>query len=220
MSDIYWQEDEDPSADTDITDLAFSIECRCVPADHAWLLAQELQRALPWWTSDPQMGLHLLGGAESGNGWERAGGTDSTIFLTRRCRLQLRLPKSLVTETVKALSGRRLDLGGYPLQVESATVRSLLAHPTVYARHLLLSSSNEAEFIAEAVQALRMLAVPVKKILAGKERTLSTAAGPLITRSLLVTDLKPAESIKLQEQGIGSHRYIGCGVFVPHKNLG
>jgi hypothetical protein len=35
----------------------------------------------------------------------------------------------------------------------------------------------------------------------------------------MVADLRKAESVKLQEQGIGNHRLLGCGLFVPQKSI-
>ncbi|MBT4668468.1 MAG: hypothetical protein HOC17_04305, partial [Candidatus Ruthia sp.] len=43
--------------------------------------------------------------------------------------------------------------------------------------------------------------------------------GIIHTRSLMVADLRKAESVKLQEQGIGKHRLLGCGLFVPQKGI-
>jgi CRISPR-associated protein Cas6 len=38
--------------------------------------------------------------------------------------------------------------------------------------------------------------------------------------SLLVTELSAADSIKLQESGLGGRRHLGCGFFVPAKREG
>jgi hypothetical protein len=31
--------------------------------------------------------------------------------------------------------------------------------------------------------------------------------------------LKRAESVAIQESGLGLHRLLGCGLFVPHKSI-
>jgi hypothetical protein len=41
--------------------------------------------------------------------------------------------------------------------------------------------------------------------------------GAIHTRSLMIADLRKAESVKLQEVGIGKHRLLGCGLFLPQK---
>ncbi len=40
----------------------------------------------------------------------------------------------------------------------------------------------------------------------------------LTTFSLMLHALNPADSLRVQEQGLGPHRLLGCGVFVPHKS--
>ncbi|MBV5275414.1 MAG: type I-MYXAN CRISPR-associated protein Cas6/Cmx6, partial [Lamprocystis purpurea] len=43
--------------------------------------------------------------------------------------------------------------------------------------------------------------------------------GAITTRSLLLAGLKPDESLRLQQQGLGLHRLMGCGIFIPHKGI-
>jgi hypothetical protein len=35
----------------------------------------------------------------------------------------------------------------------------------------------------------------------------------------MVADLRKVESVTLQEQGIGEHRLLGCGLFLPQKGI-
>ena len=51
------------------------------------------------------------------------------------------------------------------------------------------------------------------------EKKITTPNGIIHTRSLMVADLRKSESVKLQEQGIGEHRLLGCGLFVPQKGI-
>ena len=41
----------------------------------------------------------------------------------------------------------------------------------------------------------------------------------LLTRSLMLADLTLEESLRLQQQGLGTHRHMGCGIFIPHKGI-
>jgi hypothetical protein len=56
-------------------------------------------------------------------------------------------------------------------------------------------------------------------MLCGMSGSVRTADGELFTRALLVADLKPAQSVTLQQRGIGGERLLGCGLFVPHKGI-
>jgi hypothetical protein len=35
----------------------------------------------------------------------------------------------------------------------------------------------------------------------------------------MVADLEPEQSVLLQEKGLGTHRKMGCGLFLPHKGI-
>jgi hypothetical protein len=35
----------------------------------------------------------------------------------------------------------------------------------------------------------------------------------------MVAELRPEESITLQQRGIGEHQHLGCGLFIPHKGI-
>ena len=36
----------------------------------------------------------------------------------------------------------------------------------------------------------------------------------------MVTVATPAQSLALQRQGLGEARKLGCGLFIPHKDVG
>ena len=66
---------------------------------------------------------------------------------------------------------------------------------------------------------LRQQGIPIKKALCGKETRLQTPDGPVHTRSLLLAELSPEHSLQLQRFGLGPHRLMGCGIFLPHKGI-
>jgi hypothetical protein len=35
----------------------------------------------------------------------------------------------------------------------------------------------------------------------------------------MIADLPVEESLRLQKTGLGPHRYLGCGLFIPHKGI-
>jgi len=67
--------------------------------------------------------------------------------------------------------------------------------------------------------ALHVMGITPKKMLCGIEHRLRTPDGPLRTRSLMLAELSPDESRRLQEQGLGSFRHLGCGLLLPHKGI-
>jgi len=220
---MFWQEeaerDEQFVTPDNIVDLAFSVECRTLPVDHAYSLSQAIQGVLPWFGPDEGAGLHLIHGADSGNGWERPSGAEDLLYLSRRTKLTLRLPKHRV-ENARSLTGSTLDVDGNAMHVGEAKVVRLSTSATLYARYVVSPQGQaEDEFIAEAVRAMRDIGLQFKKVLAGKQQSLLLPDGPLYVRSLMVADLPQTDAVTLQEQGVGSHRELGCGVFIAHKSI-
>lgn len=219
---MYWQESklEDRHViPDDIVDVAFGIECRCLPVDHAWPLAEAVSAVLPWMAQEPAAGIHPLHVADSGNGWMRPEAPGDLLYPSRRTKLLLRLPQARVHDAER-LSGTVLDVGGFSLTVSEASVRPLSALTTIFSRYVALEGADEErEFLAEAHKRLAAVGVHPKKMLCGMERQIGTPEGRIRTRSLMLADLSVAESVRLQQEGLGPRRTLGCGLFVPHKGI-
>jgi len=219
---MFWQEEIDEQqyvVPENVVDLIFKIRCQSLPVDHAWALSDAIHQALPWFAEEDQTGLHLIHGAESGNGWERPSDAGETLYLSRRTPLILRLPKIRV-EDAEALSGMTLAVAGNALEIGDAHTRFLSMATTLYCRHLVAEpEQSEEAFLQWAVASLGELDLRFKKVLCGKETSFSTPDGSLTTRSLMVAGLSLDDAITLQEQGIGPLRSRGFGLFVPHKTV-
>lgn len=204
----------------EVVDAVFAIECRSLPVDHAWALSQAVQAALPWFAEEPQAGLHTVHGAASGAGWVRPEGEDARVELSRRTRLVLRLPGRRMADAA-ALTGRTLDVAGSAMRVGRLSARPLLRIASLFSRSVIFEGAgDEAAFLAAATEALRALEVESPTLLCGRDVTLATPQGPYRTRSLMLTVATPAQSLLLQRQGLGEARKLGCGVFIPHKDVG
>ncbi|MBZ0071064.1 MAG: type I-MYXAN CRISPR-associated protein Cas6/Cmx6 [Gammaproteobacteria bacterium] len=221
---MFWQEEKEtiPAfvVPDDIVDLSFALGCKCLPMDHAYALSEALQRALPWLAEEADVGLHLIHGAESGNGWYRPEETeDAIIYLSRRTRMSLRLSKERI-DAAAALQGTVLDIAGHPLEIGAPTVRKLCSLPTLFARHVIADADlSEPAFLEQAAAELRNLDIRVTKLMCGMSHTLRGPDGVTHTRSVMVADLDPEQSVRLQQSGIGPGRKIGCGLFIPHKGI-
>lgn len=219
---MYWQEEKEHevyAVPDDVVDLVFAIDCKSLPVDHADALLRAISAVLPWFGDEPQAGLHTIHVADSGNGWERPSGAGDLLYPSHRTKLTLRLPRHRV-ENARALSGSFLDVAGHAMRVGDAKVALLSTHPTLYARYVACpEEQGEEQFIADVVRQLRDLGIRFKKVLAGKHTCLHTPAGPIFTRSLMIADLPPADAVRLQERGLGPHRGLGCGIFIPHRSI-
>lgn len=262
---MYWQEDPEPLVDQtpdDVVDVLFTLDCRSLPVDHAHALSTALIECAPWLHGEPGCGLHTIHVAGSQNGWERpAADGGQPLLLSKRTKLEVRVPAARVAALCAALEGQRLQVADCPLAIGTGKPRRLTPATTLLARHVAAPldqpmpapvfapvsapvsapestganpGSNRAgpapasasapladedAFLSWVAAELGHLGIRVRKALCGKVTTLGTPDGPLITRSLLLADLKPDESLRLQQHGLGPGRAMGCGIFIPHKGI-
>ena len=219
-----WEEessDEAAAHAADAVDMAFRLSGRWLPVDHACALRGAGVKGRPWLEDEPGAGIHSIHGAESGNGWERPGrGSGEMLPLSRRTRLLLRVPVGRAEET-GALCERRLDIDGCEVVTGARRPRPLTPAGTVFARYVVDEEGGDEErFVERVASALEALSVPARKLLCGRSHRIESARTVLCARSLLIADLGPEESLTVQCRGIGPGRLLGCGLFVPHKDIG
>ena len=204
-----------------VFDLQFNIDCKVLPVDHANALSSAIQQALPWFAADERAALHLIHGADSGNGWERPEASDDVIYLSRRTKLVLRVPADRLDDAM-ALCGQELDVAGNSMKVLKASKRLLDVTTSLYSRHVAAEPGEDEDiFLQRIIEQMRGMNIRFKKVLCGKEHSLQLPEGELITRSLLVADLSFHDAITLQEHGVGTkmHKKLGCGLFIAHKTV-
>ena len=221
---MYWSENPDEASryevPDDIVDLSFKVSCRCLPLDHAFALSTALHKALAWLEDEPTAGIHLIHGAESGNGWIRPQDPDQILYLSRRTRMTLRLPKARL-EQAKELTGETLNLDGNELTLRDASVRKLSSITTVFARYVITDEAeNEVAFLENAAHMLGEMGIQVKKMMSGRSHCIRLPDRLISTRSLMMDGLEVQGSVRLQQEGLGPGRKIGCGLFLPHKGIG
>jgi len=224
---MFWQEDtEQPeaAAANAVVDVLFALRCRALPVDHAHALSRALLERAPWLDDEPLAGVHTIHVAGSQNGWERpTHGGDQQLLLSRRTKLSIRVPAERVGDLTHALEGCTLDIAGSTLAIGQAKQRPLSRDGTLFARYVALpegaAGGDEDSFLTWAAAELAGLDIKVRKALCGKTTPIATPDGPLATRSLMLASLTPDESIRLQQHGLGPHRSMGCGIFIPHKGI-
>jgi CRISPR-associated protein Cas6 len=217
---MLWQEEdskEDKIISTNIVDLAFNINCTCMPLDHAYALSEAIHQALPWFENEADTGLHLIHGAESGNGWYRP--NDDLLYLSRRTKLTLRIPKHRIADA-QVLTGMTLDIDGYSLKIGAAKEKPLIPMPVLFARHIIANSEQDEDaFIEDVVAQLKDMDIKCRKALCGRSSIVKLPDRELFTRSFMIADMEANDSIRLQQYGIGEGRKMGCGLFIPHKDI-
>jgi len=223
---MHWQEtnstDEEYIVPDNIVDAVYSITCRNLPVDHAYALSQAIQRALPWFADEAAAGMHIIHVAESSNGWMRPDDPSALLHPSRRTKLALRIPKHRL-EDANALLDQTLDISGHALRIDKISLRPLSKITTLFSRHVVITQgNNETDFMQEAAKQLNDLGIKPKKMLCGLTTAIivpTATTGKLQTCSLMLADLSFDETVLLQQQGLGPQRKLGCGLFLPHKDI-
>jgi len=221
---MFWNEEEKPeefTAPNNIIDLSFKVSCKQIKLDHAWALTSAINEILPWFIDEPQSAIHHIYIPQSGNGWERLDSfSDEIIQLSRRTRLKIRVPMKY-KEDVLALNGQTIIIDGNNMAIGKAEQHLLSTMTTIVARHVHVPDTNDDEnaFLSKIHQQIKGMDIRVRKMLCGKSHQLKTPDGFIKTRSLMIADITPEESIQLQENGIGDYYSYGCGIFIPQKGI-
>lgn len=196
-----------------MVDVAFALAAplaAALPLEHRGQLARALEAALPWLAADvpgePPAGVHRL---------KLAPGGGAQALLSQRTRLVLRVPRPRVTDTL-ALQGTELALGELRLRVGAAQVRELQPWGTLYAHAVAAAQGlDEAGFLRQVQHALQALQAGGRAI-CGRVQCLE--GGRLTGYSLMVDGLSDGQALRLLDSGLGAHRRLGCGLFVPHRS--
>ena len=196
-----------------VVDLFFHVQGKQVPVDHGYALYSAISRILEsreenkWLHNADNVGLLPIRGHYAGQG---------KLMLDQHARFGLRLPVNLIPKVLR-LAGKRLDVDGEALRVGVSTTSALIPAPVLYA-HIVTTKNGEDEtrFDAEIQRQLDALGIKGKPA-RGSRRIVTIKDKKVVGYSLLVSELTAEESIRLQEQGLGGRRKMGCGVFVEWK---
>jgi CRISPR-associated protein Cas6 len=219
---MHWEADKNeetiPTPET-VVDLSFSIQCKALPVDNAWLLFSAIAPVLPWLENDPIAGIHPLHVAESAHGWQRPEEPDALLHLSRRTKLVLRLPRGRVDEA-RELVGKVLDVDGHTMTVGDAEKQALSRSTSLFARHVVIhEEETEERFMQRLLDEMVDMDVRPKKLLPGLSHTLRTGDETVCTRLVSMEGLELEQAFRLQERGLGEYRHLGCGIFIAHKPL-
>ncbi len=204
----------------EVVDAAFAIECRSLPVS-ASRCPQRSRRRCPGSPRNRRRGCTPCTARLRA---QRAG--SAPRVRTRCCSFPIApgsccgFPKARLRDAA-ALSGQTLDVAGFPMHVGRLQPRPLLRIASLFSRSVLLEGADrEEDFLAAAARELGALGIATGPLLCGRDVALATPQRTYRARSLMVTVGTPAQSLALQRQGLGEARKLGCGLFIPHKDVG
>lgn len=195
------------TAIADRVDAAFPVHGRALLRDHAQALRQALCALWPWLEKDDLAGIHPL---------KLVLGNEDLALLSRRTRLLLRVNAQRMDE-LAAPASPKLDLQGYTVRLGVPQLRALQAHCALYAYRVAADSPDELAFMASVERELAALGVTAACV-CGRQQRMEIPGRTLDTFSLLLHEMAPEHSLRVLQFGLGPHRLLGCGVFVPHKS--
>ncbi|MEI7591447.1 MAG: type I-MYXAN CRISPR-associated protein Cas6/Cmx6 [Deltaproteobacteria bacterium] len=190
-----------------LVEAVFPLEGKALPRDHAQALQHALAEQLPWLCTDDGAGIHPL---------KLVSGPESVALLSQRTRLILRVSANRLEE-LKARVGVQLDVAGHALRLGEVHLRALQPLATLYAYRVAASSADESEFMQAMEAELAGLAIAGERV-CGKRQSMRIDGQEMTTFSMMLHALVPEQSLRLQQHGLGTHRLLGCGLFVPHKS--
>ncbi|MBM3332832.1 type I-MYXAN CRISPR-associated protein Cas6/Cmx6 [candidate division WOR-3 bacterium] len=211
-----------------ITEMSFRLRGTPLPQDHGYQLYRAVAGVVPWMAEPAQMGVALVPIQGSPHG--------GFLHLTTTSRLAFRL-NAEDAERLLPLSDRTLVVEAATLRLGSPTEYRLrpvpgLASPFVVAERCRYSD-EVLEWLKREFLTLDIKAMPTLRPRRGRkgadpdkqgrrsfvcpyERHIRHIDGrSVIGWEIQVFGLSPAESLRLQEQGVGPGRRYGCGVFAP-----
>ncbi len=201
-----------------VIDLSFVLVGTTFPLDHGYCLFSAICRVVDALHGDRRIGVHPIRGRQTAPG---------VLTLDNRSRLKLRLPSEEIAPYI-ALAGQALELEDHRLQVgiprvETLTPAANLASRLVTFRHALAPPDLEEDVRRELAR-LEISGTPhfvpsARPAFAGQplRRVLKVREMRVVGYALRVTGLTADESIRLQEEGLGGRRRMGCGVFAPWR---
>lgn len=191
-----------------MSDIQFELKGDALPLDHAWALYQGLLSIAPWLADEETLGIHPIQGADTGSG---------ELILNRRAKLVVRSPAARLIDLAK-LTGTSFAVGGHTLTLGASKVKPLTQHTPLYAHTVCTGSEDEQIFTRDILRELDAMNITTRFI-CGRPQKFFDGEKIATGYSLMLHGLPIEHAIRVQQQGLGLHRKLGCGIFIPHKSI-
>ena len=200
-------------------ELVFPAAGTALPTDHAYLLYAALSGVVPR--------FHEAGTALRFAPVTGVGVPGGRLQLDDYSVLRVRLPDDAVRVALP-LAGKRLAVGDAGVRLGVPAVRTLEPAASLYARLVTFKNADTpGQFLATARAKLAELGVAGEPQLpvhldgerAGepRRRVVRVQGVAIVGYALIVAGLSAADSMTLQESGLGGRTHFGCGFFVALK---
>ncbi|MEB3309913.1 MAG: type I-MYXAN CRISPR-associated protein Cas6/Cmx6 [Snowella sp.] len=207
---------EELAQDLTYVDLCFPVIGEILPADHGY----GLYSALTHWNESihdlEALSIQTITGIPDKKG---------KIYLTERSRFRMRLPYEQVS-LVYSLAGKVLTIGNHTIRLGIPQIHLLQPSSNLEARIVVIKGYQEPEgFLEAALRQLEVLNIQGKIVIPTSQegeterKTIKIKRFTVVGFKLNIFDLNEEDSIKLQINGLGGKRRMGCGVFVSMREF-
>ncbi len=211
-------------------DLLFPLRGLTLPLDSAYKMYAAICRVLPSLHETTDVGIFPVKGLRAGPG---------VLAIAEHSTLRLRLPQDRIAE-VLPLAGKMLDLDGHRIAVGVPHIAALTPASTLICRLAVIKPAR-ADGVPAAPPTPETFLTAAKKQLAAlniqadlaipthpshpasahagqpRRKVVRIKSATIVGYPLLATGLTAADSITLQEAGLGGRRLLGCGLFVEAR---
>jgi CRISPR-associated protein Cas6 len=180
-----------------------------VPLHHQYQLFAAVSRLVPALHEAAHVGFHPIRGQYAEPGF---------LMLSDLSAVTIRAPLECASGML-TLSGKRLDLGGYPVRLGVPHFRVLSASTNLVSHLVTIKGYHDESITVGARKQLDALGVSTSvNLVVGQRRVLRVKQQTIVGYRLTLHGLSAEEAIAVQSHGVGGRRHLGCGLFVPVQN--
>jgi CRISPR-associated endonuclease/helicase Cas3 len=195
-------------------ELSFRLSGPTLPADHGYGLYAALVHAYEPLHEQDWLSIQTISGIGDGAG---------KIRLTPGSRLRLRLPVEKIP-LVYPLAGRALTIGIHTIRLQIPEIHVLTTFSTMQARIVVIKNYEGADnFLTGARKQLAERGIGGELFLlhnpdgSPRRKTIKIKRFTVVGFGVGVRGLSDEDSLRLQIEGLGGKRRMGCGVFYGSK---
>jgi CRISPR-associated protein Cas6 len=203
-----------------VIDMVFDVHGSELPVDHGYALFSAISHIIPGLHADESVGIHPINGLLAGN---------RLMHITRNSKLVIRISNERVRDIMQ-LSGKSITVDGHKISIGLPVPHMLRPAPVLQSRLVVIKGFLDADSFLDACR--RQLTtlgisadaeIPYKQSAHSFERkkgsdgtgnnlmrrTLRIHNKIIVGYAVRVKNLNTADSIRLQEAGLGGRRRFG-----------
>ena len=188
------------------------LEMGKVPLKHQYPLLSAIARLVPAVHHHNSLGIHPIRGMRVEPGF---------LHLTEASTLRIRTPVDQLPKLL-VISGKRLEVGGYPIRLGVPQVLSLSPCRRVTSHLVTIKGYMELDTFEVGLRRQMDAAAisPSVVVKIGPRRILRIKNSAIVGYQVELDGLTPSESLSIQQRGLGGRRHMGCGLFNAVRDTG